>query len=136
MFAVRGGRSFFSGVGIGLLPIIAQLTGWLLWLRKGLSYLFYLISCSVVRASASWNDRAHSVKLTLAALTLGVNAEAKCAISAPPPLMQRHVLCVSALFFIIGAASSSRSVPSPLDEGAMRSSRRSDSGLRIATGTL
>ncbi|VDP55625.1 unnamed protein product [Heligmosomoides polygyrus] len=56
----------FSGVGTGPLPTIAQLTGAI--------------------ASASRNDRSHSVKLTLAALTLDVNAEAKCAISAPPPL--------------------------------------------------
>ncbi|VDP49248.1 unnamed protein product [Heligmosomoides polygyrus] len=104
----------FSGVGIGPLPTIAQPIGWLVWLRKGLSYLTYLISCSGAIASASRNDRAHSVKPTLAALTMGVNAEAKCAISAPPPLTQRHALCVCALFFIIGAASSSKSVPGPL----------------------
>ncbi|VDO60006.1 unnamed protein product [Heligmosomoides polygyrus] len=64
MFVVRGGRSFFLRVGIGPLPTIAQLT-------------------------ASRNDRAHSVELTLAALTLGVNAEAKCAIDALGPLTQR-----------------------------------------------
>ncbi|VDO99495.1 unnamed protein product [Heligmosomoides polygyrus] len=93
MFAVREVVLSFSGVGIANHRSADRLAGAI--------------------ASASWNDRAHSLKLTLAALTLGVYAEAKCAMSAPPPLTQRHVLCVSALFFNIGAASSSRSVPSP-----------------------
>ncbi|VDO19109.1 unnamed protein product [Heligmosomoides polygyrus] len=91
MFAVRGGRSFF------------------LWCRHWTTANHRSADrLAGAIASASRNDRAHSVKLTLGALTLGVNAEAKCAISASPSLTQRHVLCVSALFFIIGAASSSR----------------------------
>ncbi|VDO26381.1 unnamed protein product [Heligmosomoides polygyrus] len=113
MIAVRGGRSFFlwcrywSTANHRSADRLADLV------EERASYLTYLISCSGEIASASRNDRAHSVKLTLAALTLGVNAEAKCAISGSPPLTQRHELCVSALFFIIGAASSSKSVPSP-----------------------
>ncbi|VDO70006.1 unnamed protein product [Heligmosomoides polygyrus] len=96
MFAVKDGRSFF------------------LWCRHWTTANHRSADrLAGAMASASRNDRAHSVKPTLAALTMGVSAEAKCAISAPPPLTQRHALCVSALFFIIGAASSSRSVPGP-----------------------
>ncbi|VDO25895.1 unnamed protein product [Heligmosomoides polygyrus] len=84
MFAVKYGRSFF------------------LWCRHWTTANHSSADrLAGAIASASRTDRAHSVKLTPAALTLGANAEAKCAISAPPPLTQRHALCVYALFFII-----------------------------------
>ncbi|VDO90559.1 unnamed protein product [Heligmosomoides polygyrus] len=75
MFAVRGSRSFFLCCRHWTTAnhrSADRLAG-LVEERAFLSYLSYL---SGAIASASRKDRAHSVKLTLAALTLNVNAEA------------------------------------------------------------